>query len=54
MGGDMVIRFAGKTIGDLYAYTYALRDQKPGDTVEIVVLRDGKEVTVHAVLESRD
>ncbi len=53
-GGDMVIRFAGKPIGDLYAYTYALRDQKPGDTVEIVVLRDGKEVTVHAVLESRD
>jgi aminopeptidase YwaD len=52
--GDMVIRFAGKKIGDLYAYTYALRDQKPGDTVEIVVLRDGKEVTVHATLESRD
>jgi len=52
--GDMVVRFAGKTIGDLYAYTYALRDQKPGDTVEIVVLRDGKEVTVHATLESRD
>ncbi len=53
-GGDMVIRFGGKEIKDLYAYTYALRDHKPGDRVEIVLLRDGEEITVHAVLESRD
>ena len=34
--GDVIVLFAGKEITDLYAYTYALRDQKPGDEVEIV------------------
>ena len=53
-GGDVVIRFAGKDITDLYAYTYALRDHKPGDVVEVVVLRDGKEVVLTATLGRRE
>lgn len=53
-GGDVVIRFAGRDIGDLYDYTYALRDHKPGDTVEIVVLRDGKEVPLTVTLGHRE
>ena len=51
--GDVVVEFAGRTIGDIYAYTYALRDHQPGDEVEIVVERDGERVTVTAVLAQR-
>lgn len=51
--GDVIVLFAGKEITDLYAYTYALRDQKPGDEVEIEVERDGERVTLKAVLGER-
>jgi len=51
--GDVVVEFAGRSIGDIYAYTYALRAHEPGDEVEIVVERDGERVTVRAVLERR-
>jgi hypothetical protein len=50
MGGDIIVEFAGKEISDLYAYTYALRAQKPGDEVTVVVLRDGERLTLTAVL----
>jgi len=51
--GDVVVEFDGKSIADIYAYTYALRDKKPGDVVKVVVERDGKRVTMTAVLEER-
>jgi Zn-dependent M28 family amino/carboxypeptidase len=51
--GDVVVEFDGKPIADIYAYTYALRDRKPGDVVKVVVDRDGKRVTMTAVLEER-
>ena len=52
-GGDIVVEFAGREVGDIYAYTYALQDHEPGDTVEIVVLRDGERLTLTAVLGDR-
>jgi hypothetical protein len=52
-GGDIVVEFAGREIGDIYAYTYALEAHKSGDAVEIVVLRDGERLTFTAVLEDR-
>lgn len=51
--GDILIRFAGEEIADLYAFTDALRSHAPGDKVEIVVLREGEEVPLVAVLGSR-
>ena len=51
--GDVIVEFAGKEITDLYAYSYALRDQAPGDEVEIVVVRDGVRVRLKAVLGER-
>jgi len=51
--GDVIVEFDGKPIADLYAYAYALRDKKPGDVVKIVVERDGKRMTVNAVLQAR-
>ncbi len=52
-GGDIVVEFAGREIGDIYSYTYALQDHEPGDAVEIVVLRDGERLTLTAVLGDR-
>ena len=51
--GDVVVEFEGREIGDIYAYTYALRDHEPGDEVTIVVERDGERLTVTAVLGER-
>lgn len=51
--GDVVIEFDGKPVADIYAYTYALRDKKPGDAVKVVVERDGKRFTLNAVLAER-
>ena len=51
--GDVIVEFEGREIGDLYAYTYALREHSPGDEVHIVVLRDGERVEVVAVLGQR-
>jgi len=52
-GGDIVVEFGGAEVGDIYAYTYALQDHEAGDSVEIVVLRDGERLTFTAVLGDR-
>lgn len=52
-GGDLIIKLAGKGVQNLQDFTYVLREHKPGDEVEIVVKRDGKEVTLKAVLGKR-
>ena len=51
--GDVIVSFGGKDTPDLYAYTYALQERKPGDRVEVVVMRGGQRVTVAAVLTER-
>ena len=51
--GDIVIRFGGKTITNIYDYTDALGAHKPGDVVEIVVQRAGAEVTLKVTLGKR-
>jgi aminopeptidase YwaD len=52
-GGDVLVRFGGIPIANLYDFTYALRDKKPGDVVEVEVERDGEIVAVVATLEKR-
>ncbi len=52
-GGDVIVEFAGKEITDLYAYTYALREHKPGDEVVVVVLRGDERLSLSVVLGSR-
>ncbi len=51
--GDVIVRFGGVTIRNLYDLTYALRSKRAGDKVEVVFLRDGKEMTATTVLEQR-
>lgn len=52
-GGDVMIAFGGMPIKTLYDFTFALREKKPGDRVDVVVLRDGKEVKASVELTNR-
>ncbi len=51
--GDIIVEFAGKKIENIYDYTFALQNSKPGQSVSIGLLRNGERVTVEAVLEKR-
>ncbi len=48
--GDRIIRIGGKDVANIYDYMASTRKNNPGDTVEVVVLRDGKEITLQVTL----
>ena len=50
---DVIIKFGGKPIGTIYDYTENLGRYKPGDEVEVVVTRGGKEVALKVVLGTK-
>jgi Zn-dependent M28 family amino/carboxypeptidase len=52
-GGDVIVEFDGKTIKNLYDFTYALQARKPGDEVVIKYKRDGQERETKATLAVR-
>lgn len=51
--GDIIIRFAGVEVKTLEDLTFALRSRRSGDKVEVILLRDGKEISTEAMLEPR-
>ena len=51
--GDVIVELGGKTVKDLYEYSDALYSHRPGDAVDVVVLRDTKRVTLHVKLGRR-
>lgn len=51
--GDIIIKFGPKTVGNIYDFMYAVQDYKAGDKVDVVVLRDGKELTFTLELIAR-
>ncbi len=51
--GDTMTQFGDKPIKNLYDFTFALRQYKIGDTLDVTVLRDGKPLTVKVTLEQR-
>jgi aminopeptidase YwaD len=52
-GGDIIIKFGQKTIGNIYDFMSAMGDYKAGDKVDVVVLRDGKEITFSVELATK-
>lgn len=52
-GGDQIVEFGGKPIGNLYDFTYALRQHKPGDEVAIKYKRGGQVFDTKATLTAR-
>jgi hypothetical protein len=51
--GDILIEFDGKPIKNLYDFTYVLRAHKPGDEVDVVVLRGAAKVKARVKLARR-
>ncbi len=51
--GDILIRLGRFEVNDLYDMTDALRAHRPGDRVELVVLRNGRRVETTATLGER-
>ena len=52
-GGDVIVEFGGQKIANIYDYTYALDAARIGQSVEIVVVREGKRTTVTVTPEAR-
>ena len=51
--GDVITAIGAKAVANLFDMTDALRSHQPGDTVVVVVRRDGAEQRVSAVLGKR-
>jgi S1-C subfamily serine protease len=51
--GDVIVEFAGQKITNIYDYTYALDAAKIGQSVEVVVQRDGHPQTLRVIPEAR-
>jgi hypothetical protein len=52
--GDVLVEFDGKPIDNLYDFTYALRQHKPGDRVQVKVLRNDTPVIADVTLTKRN
>jgi len=48
--GDTIIRMHNKDVANIYDYMYLLEELKPGDTVDVVVRRGGRELTFKVTL----
>jgi Zn-dependent M28 family amino/carboxypeptidase len=51
--GDIIIKFGDKTIKNIYDYTYALQDHRPGDQVAVLVKRGAETLTLMVTLAAR-
>jgi S1-C subfamily serine protease len=52
-GGDLMVEFDGKPVGNLQDYTYLLKSKAVGDAVAVKVKRLGETLTFRVVLEAR-
>ena len=50
---DIMVEFDGKKVQNLSDFTYLLRSKKPGDEVEVKVLRGDEKLTVKVLLTER-
>jgi serine protease Do len=53
IGGDVITAVDGKVVETMQDLSAAVKAQKPGDEVELTVLRDGKEIAVTVTLGER-
>lgn len=52
-GGDIIVAIAGVDVRDFGDLAQQIGSRRVGDTVDVTVLRDGKEVTVKLTLQDR-
>lgn len=51
--GDLIVKVGDRAVGTIYDYMEIMTKHKPGDKVEVVVKRDGKDVKLPVTLGSR-
>jgi Zn-dependent M28 family amino/carboxypeptidase len=51
--GDFILRLGKTPVKNVYDYTYALGEMRPGEEVEVLIRRDGREMTVKLVPDRR-
>jgi len=51
--GDLIVKLGDRVIGTIYDYMESMERHKPGDKVDVVVKRDGKDVKLQVTLGSR-
>ena len=51
---DVIVELAGKKVENIYDYTHAIEGLKIGEPVNLVVVRDGKQVRLKITPASRD
>src|SRR5258707_357248 len=51
--GDIIVKFGDTNIKSVQDYALALGNYKPGDVVDVVILRDGQKLTLKATLAAR-
>jgi C-terminal processing protease CtpA/Prc len=51
--GDVLVKFGAKEIRNIYDYTYALGESRPGDVISITVRRQGRDVVMEITLAAR-
>jgi S1-C subfamily serine protease len=51
--GDVLVRFAGVALRNLEDFTFALRGRRPGERIDVTIVRDGQERALEATLEER-
>jgi Tol biopolymer transport system component len=52
-GGDRIVGMGGTRIENLYDMTFALQDNRPGDTIDVTVIRGEQRFTLQATLGDR-
>ena len=53
-GGDVIVELAGRTIANIYDYTYALDLLKVGEPARVVFMRDGERMETTLTPEARE
>ena len=53
LAGDVMIRFAGREVANLQDFSFLLRSHKPGETVDVTVMRNDQPLTVQVKLDVR-
>ena len=53
-GGDVLIGLAGQEVGNIYDFVRALNGLRPGETIDITVLRDGSRQTMRVTPTTRE
>jgi putative serine protease PepD len=51
--GDIIVQFGSRPIRNIYDYTEAIRETKPGDSVEIIVKRGSERLTIRVDFPSK-